>query len=51
MGYRLPVRLNDFIITIMVHPDAEAWFYDAVVEIARKFNLHTVVETGKYGHG
>lgn len=50
MGYRIPVRLNDFIITIMVHPDAEVWFYDAVVEIARKFNVHTVVETGKHGH-
>jgi len=50
MGYQLPVTLNNFIVSIVVHPDAEMWLYNSVVAIAKKFNLHTVVETGEYGN-
>ena len=48
-GYYLPVRLNELVCSVVVHPDSEEWFNDVVVAVVEKFNLHTVVETGVYG--
>lgn len=50
IGYGLKVNLNNFIDEIYVHPDSEEWFYSAVQELAKKYDLKASIKRGICGN-
>jgi predicted cupin superfamily sugar epimerase len=48
-GYKLPVRINDLVDKILVHPDCSNWFLALVRSIVDKYNIHAPVSRGTYG--
>lgn len=48
-GYKLPVHVNGLIEKILVHPDSEDWFVNAVKSITKKYKVNAPVSLGQYG--
>ena len=42
-GIRLPVKLDDFICSIVVAPEAGSWFYEMVSDITKRYGLSVPV--------
>ena len=49
-GHRLAVNVNEFIASIVLHPDSKQWFVDVVNSIATKYEIHAPIERGVYGN-
>ncbi len=48
-GYKLPININGLIRKILVHPDSEDWFINAVISLKKKYNVNAPVSRGLYG--
>lgn len=49
-GYELKTNINELIENILVHPDSEDWFLDAVSSVVKKYSINTSVLRGSYGN-
>jgi hypothetical protein len=49
-GYKIPIDLNILIEEIYVHPDAESWFFDAIVDLVKKYKILSPVNYGICGN-
>lgn len=50
IGHSLFINVNDLIKKILVHPDSEDWFLDAVRSVVKKYSINTSVLRGSYGN-
>lgn len=50
IGHNLFISANDLIKKLLIHPDSEDWFLDAVNSIVKKYNIKTPVLRGSYGN-
>ena len=49
-GHTLPVKLDELIEGVLVHPDSPSWFLDAVKSLTKRYNLEVEVRPGSHGH-
>jgi hypothetical protein len=49
-GYKIHVNLNVLLEEVYVHPDAEQWFFEAIVDVVKKYNLSVSVTRGVCGN-
>lgn len=47
---RVPVNLDRFLRSIVVGPEADNWFFDLVVDVARKYNITAPVRRSELTH-
>lgn len=50
IGQSLFINTNDLIKKILIHPDSEDWFLDAVNSIAKKYDIKVPIFRGSYGN-
>ena len=49
-GYTLPIRLNNLLHGVLVHPDSSDWFLKAVSSVTGKYGLKVEVCRGSHGN-
>ena len=49
-GYKITVDLNQLIDEIYVHPDAEDWFFHAVKDLNKKYDIRAPLKRGVCGN-
>ncbi|WP_143475931.1 hypothetical protein [Pseudoalteromonas sp. EB27] len=49
-GYKISVDLNVLIEEVYVHPDAEQWFFEAIIDVVKKYKLSAPVTRGVCGN-
>jgi len=49
-GYKIPVDLEVLIEGVYVHPDAEDWFFNAIVDLVKTYGISSPVSYGICGN-
>ena len=49
-GYPLPVKVNQLVEKVLVHPDCPEWFVDVVKSVNAKYQIKAIVEPGVCGN-
>lgn len=50
LGYKIPIDLNILIEEVYIHPDAAQWFFDAINDLVKKYDLSVPVIRGVCGN-